>query len=227
MTVESHQHDSKEKPEPDQEASLEATAFLMETQDMLFVDAAGEAQSVASLVTGYQEWATTTGRVSMTEISRSRLIDRHAPAAEAFPFGPEGGPYYHRLDEPTGLKFAKALEDPEDALVREVEDEIVRKWRRYALFFGFMATVVGLLRIMIDRLAIDFLAVWVLTIAAAAIAGLSISIALAAYLTRHVTLEVRQRLQTQRACISAAAFRRTIEGEPLNTIGGVDNGGAA
>ncbi len=211
---------SKTRQDPQLAATIEATEYLMATKELTFVEAAGGAPEIAQLVTEYQDWRTATGRIptvpSDDEATGSRLVDRHSPPSASpveLPFGPPGGPFYQNGDEPLGFRFAKALEDPEDTLVREVEDELVAHWRRYTWFFIFIAVVVGLLRLSLEQLAIDFVPPWLVTAIAVYLAAIAGAIIAGTKLFRDLTVEVRERLQTRRACINAAAFRRTLEAE--------------
>lgn len=136
------------------------------------------------------------------------------------PFGPPGGHRYQTLDEPLGLRFSRAFEDPADTLVREVEANIVRHYREYALFFALMAVAIAAVGIATNQLGIEFLTPSLLAACIVAFAAFAAISAFVSNLLLRMTEEVRLGLQARRASIRAAALRRSIDEQPWEAIGG-------
>lgn len=128
---------------------------------------------------------------------------------EPLPFGPQGRPQYETFEEPAGFQLPFGTEAPEDALLQEIEDDVVRIWRNNALLFGLLTVVVAAVRTAVDQFDIDWLELWFLDAATIALLLAGCASALTAYMVRTVNDEVRKRHRIEQARVSAVAARRT------------------
>ncbi len=139
--------------------------------------------------------------------------------ARPLPFGSLGRPQYETFDDPTGLQLPLAAESPEDALIQEIEDDVVHIWRNSALLFGLLTVAMGTIRTAVDLLDVEWLELWFLDAATVAFALAASTSALTAYLVRTVSNEVRDRHQIERARINAVAAERSQQQPGREIVG--------
>lgn len=128
---------------------------------------------------------------------------------EPLPFGSQGRPQYETFDDAIGLQAPLATESPVDALIQEIEDDVVHIWRNCALFFSFLTLAVGTIRTAVDLFDVDWLELWFLGAATVALAVAACTSAVMAYLVSTVSDKVLERHHIERARVNAVAARRT------------------
>ncbi len=124
------------------------------------------------------------------------------------PFGSPGRPQYETFDGPIGLQLPLPPESAEDALIQEIEDDVVHIWRNTAVVFIALTAAVGAIRTAVEVFEVEWLALWFLDAATVAFALAGTAAALTAYLVRTVSDRVWERHHIEQARINAVAAQR-------------------
>lgn len=142
---------------------------------------------------------------------RQARVRRERIGFISMPFGPMGRPQFRTFQEPLGLQAHQSLEDPEDAMGRGVEADVVRTWRKNAVIFGVVSLVLIALRATIDQMNMPSNYGSMLNLAIAGFLVLTLASGLTSYLVRRVVNDVQDRHRVRQARIDAIVMRKRLE----------------